>query len=135
MKTIALVSVIDDDKIFQYVMKKVIEASNRVDKIIQFEDGDQAIKYFLANKDNEESIPDLVFLDINMPFVDGWEFLDQFTQTTFKKELITIYISSSSQSSYDMDKYLTYPKLKGYLIKPVSKLEFERVLEEHLKAS
>lgn len=132
MKKIATVCVIDDDVFFQYMAKKSLEATKQVINILQFHDGEEAIEYFIANKDNDENTADLVFLDLNMPYMDGWQFLDEFTKTDFKKELITIYICTSSNSKFDHEKFLQYPKLKGYLIKPIPKKEFIDTLEQVL---
>jgi two-component system, chemotaxis family, chemotaxis protein CheY len=131
MNKIALVSIIDDDKFFQFATKRLLEASGQVDNILQFDDGEEAIKYFLANKDNEENLPDLVFLDLNMPYLDGWQFLDEFTANNFTKE-ITIYICTSSDSVYDKERFESYPKLAGYLIKPIAKNDVFKVIERTL---
>jgi len=131
MKKIAMVSIIDDDEFFQYAAKKVLESSHAVENILQFHDGEEAIEYFLKNKNEVEKIPDLVFLDLNMPYMDGWEFLNQFTANDFNK-LITIYICSSSISKLDLDKVADYPKLEGYLIKPISNKEFYETLQKEL---
>jgi two-component system chemotaxis response regulator CheY len=133
IKKIALVSVIDDDRFFQFSTRKIVEATNMVENLIEFADGEVAIQYFLKHKDEELLLPDLVFLDLNMPYMDGWQFLEEFTANTFKKELITIYISTSSDNKYDHDKFETFPKLKGYLIKPISKSQFQEVLENELR--
>lgn len=132
MKKIAIVSIIDDDAFFQFATKRMLEASQKVENILQFHDGEQAIEYFIANKENEEKTPDLVFLDLNMPYMDGWQFLDEFTVNEFKKELITIYICTSSTNKFDKERFQTYPKLKGYLIKPISKTEFVKTLDGEL---
>ncbi len=133
MKKISLVSIIDDDIVFQYSTKKRLESSEVVEDIIQFYDGEEAIDYFLENKNNEAKTPDLVFLDLEMPYLDGWQFLDKFTANEFKKELITIYLCSSSNSQSDLDKVEAYPKLQGYLIKPISTDKFTETLEEEVR--
>jgi len=133
MKRIATVCIIDDDVFFQYLAKKSLESSDKVMKILQFHDGEEAIEYFLEHKDDEQKIPDLVFLDLNMPFMDGWQFLDEFTANQFKKELITIYICTSSNSKFDQIKFGTYPQLEGYLIKPIPRKEFIDTLEKMLQ--
>ena len=56
-----------------------------------------------------------------MPYLDGWQFLDEFTANTFNKALITIYICSSSNSRLDREKFDRYTNLEGYLLKPISK--------------
>ncbi len=133
MKKIALVSIIDDDAIFQFSTKKVLESSLIVEAILQFQDGQDAIEYFLKYKTKPDKIPDLVFLDLNMPYLDGWQFLDQFTANKFAKELITIYICTSSTSRSDLDRFATYSKLEGYLIKPISKRELTETLQMELE--
>lgn len=86
----------------------------------------------MANKNQADRTPDLVFLDLNMPYLDGWQFLDEFTINTFEKKLITIYICSSSNSRLDRERFAHYTNLEGYLLKPISKSEVLTVLNEEL---
>jgi CheY-like chemotaxis protein len=67
-----------------------------------------------------------------MPYLDGWQFLDEFTTLSFPKELITIYICSSSNSLFDQERFTEYPKLKGYLVKPIDKNKFSEIVKEEL---
>lgn len=85
MSKISLVSIIDDDAIFQFLANRLLRSTNLIDKIIQFPDGEKAINYFIENKDIAENIPDLVFLDLNMPYIDGWQFLEKFIAISFLK--------------------------------------------------
>jgi two-component system chemotaxis response regulator CheY len=64
--------------------------------------------------------------------MDGWQFLDKFMINKFKKEVITIYICTSSTSKFDLEKASNYPILKGYLIKPITKAAFFEKLEIEL---
>lgn len=125
---IALVSIIDDDHFFQYATKRILERSEKVIDILQFHDGEEAINYLIENKNDRHRLPNLIFLDLNMPFMDGWQFLDAFTAHKFDLELITIYICTSSTSLVDIEKFNKYPKLNGYLIKPIAKHELGKVL-------
>lgn len=132
MSKISLVSIIDDDAIFQFSAKRILQSTNLVDQILQFADGEKAINYFRSNKSNLENIPNLVFLDLNMPYMDGWQFLDEFITISFPKELITIYICTSSNSPFDQARFTEYPQLKGYLIKPIDRDKFTEVVKKEL---
>jgi CheY-like chemotaxis protein len=132
MERISKACVIDDDKIFQFSAKRLLEATGLVDQILQFPDGEIAWEYFILNKNNPEELPDLVFLDLNMPYLDGWGFLKRFTGTKFKKKLITIYISTSSDNKQDREWFNAFPKLKGYLLKPISKASFKDIIGKEL---
>lgn len=132
MSRISLVSIIDDDQIFQFTAKRILDSTGLTEKILQFADGEKAFEYFNENRNNPELLPDLVFLDLNMPYMDGWGFLKKFTSTQFKKDLITIYICTSSDSIFDRERFETFTNLKGYLIKPVSKAKFLEVVQTEL---
>ena len=134
MKNIPLVSIIDDDKFFQFNTRLILESTGQIDNILQFSDGEEAIQYLLEHKDNRDKIPDLIFLDLNMPYLDGWQFLDEFMANSFNKNKITIYICTSSNRKLDQERFATYQKLKGFLIKPISKLDVINVINEELKA-
>ena len=131
-KKISLVSVIDDDHFFQFSTKRILESSEKVEEVLQFYDGELAMKYFRLNRNESSKIPKLIFLDLNMPFMDGWQFLDEFTANKFSLDVITIYICTSSSSTSDRDRYNQYPKLSGYMIKPISKNQFMETLQLEL---
>src|SRR5882757_9895444 len=92
--------IIDDDEMYQLVMKRTIEQSGMVQTVLQFYDGEEALSYFRGKQDAPEELPGLILLDINMPFMDGWKFLDEFVKSPFKGDYKrTIYIVSSSATS------------------------------------
>jgi CheY-like chemotaxis protein len=125
------VAIIDDDRIFHILTKKMLGITNFASKISEFFDGQEAIDYLIENHDQQEAIPDLIFLDIQMPFLDGWQFLDQFITLTFEKE-ITVYIVSSSISTLDHDKSTRYDKVKGFIVKPFPRDKMLEVLEDYM---
>jgi two-component system, chemotaxis family, chemotaxis protein CheY len=92
-----IVALVDDDKIFQFTASRTIKALALTERILQFENGEEALKYLVENAKKEENLPDYIFLDINMPFVDGWMFLQDFTGLTenLAKKICIFMVSSS----------------------------------------
>src|SRR5688500_10807331 len=92
-----VIALVDDDKIFQLTTAKIIRSVSPSDSILQFENGEDALKYLRDNALHPENLPDFLFLDINMPYVDGWMFLADYAslKNILKKEIAIIMISSS----------------------------------------
>lgn len=112
------ICVIDDDMIYQMIIKKMINRTELFNKIIVFGDAVKALEYF---KDVEVKLPDLILLDINMPEIDGWQFLKELKKQRpqFASET-RIYIVTSSIASSDKSKAKSIPEISGFLSKPVS---------------
>lgn len=112
--------IIDDDKLYQFAMKRMLHHLNIKTEIVEFGNGQQAIEYLLENKDKKGSLPDIIFLDINMPVMNGWQFLDSFVNLTLPSKKITIYMVTSSVDNADILKAASYKEIKNYIIKPLS---------------
>jgi CheY-like chemotaxis protein len=125
------VCVIDDDDIYQFLLKKELKHTQLIDKVHVFTDGKQAIDYFEENKEIPSALPDVIFLDINMPIMNGWQFLEQFKgiQPKMDKE-ITIYLVSSSFDDRDINRSKEYTEVTDYIIKPVKRANLLNVLRE-----
>lgn len=123
MKKIELACIVDDDSIYVFGLKKLIEMHDFCDNILVFKNGQEAIKYLTPVITSSESLPDVILLDINMPVMDGWDFLEEFIKLKpmMSKE-VTIYMISSSIHSEDIERAKSYSEVSGYVIKPV-KLE------------
>lgn len=120
MKTIAI---IDDDKIFQFTTQIRLKKLESIKDILSFEDGEQAYDYLKLG----ENLPDIIFLDINMPIVDGWDFLELFKELPEAyKENITIYMTSSSINPDDVKRADENKYVNKYVVKPFE----NEVLEE-----
>ncbi len=124
---IDLACVIDDDPIFTYTTKKMMDSIQFSENYLFFKNGDEAIEYFKAAVKSKEKIPEVIFLDLNMPVMDGWEFLDQFTSFPVKNEVV-IYIVSSSINPFDLEKAKTYEKVSNYIIKPINVSDLKKIL-------
>ena len=114
--------VIDDDPIYQIIINKLIKKSDFFSTANSFKNGKEAID-FLQNtiKKNRLSPPDIILLDINMPIMDGWEFLEELEilKPGIEKKII-IYIVSSSIAVEDKNKSKKYSNVLGYISKPIS---------------
>lgn len=121
-KNIELTCLIDDDKIYLNLIKKIIETKALCENLIVFNDGKQSIDYFetLLKSSNKDRIPDIIFLDLNMPVMDGWQFLERFTKIKNKfNKVITLYIVSSSIYPEDINRAKSIETVEDYLIKPI----------------
>ena len=129
MNKTPIIALVDDDKVFQLTASRTIKAANLTDRILQFENGEEALSFLKSNAADSESLPDYIFLDINMPFVDGWMFLDDFAELKhiLKKE-IRIYMVSSSIDPRDIDRAKRNENVREYVIKPVSREKFAELL-------
>jgi len=129
-----IVALVDDDKIFQFITGKILKSIPEVTKILQFENGQQFFDYVTKNYDNSEALPDLVFLDIQMPFMDGWQFMNEYSSLRIKfAKKMYISILSSSISLYDKEKAKSFREIKNYLVKPINKEEFISIVKENFE--
>lgn len=116
------ICLIDDDNIYRFTAKRIIELVNPEQKVLMFSNGKEALDYFIQTAIQDEQLPDVIFLDINMPVMNGWEFLEAYTR--IKPELhkaITIYMVSSSVDEKDKVRSLTFDSVKDYIVKPINK--------------
>jgi two-component system chemotaxis response regulator CheY len=124
--TIALV---DDDKIFQLIATRTIRAGNFQGRILTFNNGAEALEYLEQNANNPDELPEVIFLDINMPVIDGWGFMEEYIQ--LKPQLrkpSRIYMVSSSVDSRDISRAQSFEDIREYVCKPVTKEKFAEIL-------
>jgi two-component system chemotaxis response regulator CheY len=132
MNKIKNVCIVDDDDLFQFVMRQHFERLGMVENIHKFNDGEQALSYIqsLLPQDTD-SLPELILLDVNMPYMDGWQFMREFVKLDIPADKkIRIYILSSSTHESDLQKAKEFPVLAGYLVKPLAKTTIQQILSE-----
>ncbi len=121
--------VIDDDNIYQFTVKHFIKNEKLADEIITFADGEEAINYFTENINKPEALPDIILLDINMPIMDGWQFLDEYEKIVDKlPKQITIYMVSSSVDHEDLKKARGINLISNYFTKPLKVADYYLML-------
>ena len=126
MKTIFL---IDDDPVFVYLTKKIICSVNGGCHIREFADGELAIDRLRQICKDTGELPDVIFVDLSMPVMDGWEFLNEYALLCphFSKP-IELFIVSSSISPQEVERSKTYSAVSDFLIKPVAKGKIAEII-------
>lgn len=128
--------IIDDDSIYQFTLKKAIEQLDAANKIFAFFDGEEALNFMLEKQNSTEDLPDVILLDINMPVMDGFQFVEEYRKVKQKfDKKITIYMISSSVDRADVDKAKGVDEISKYFSKPIEyKLKhiFEDLLNEEV---
>lgn len=119
--------IVDDDPANTHLAQYLIKDVDEDVEITTFADGDLAIDHLTAHLTDTEELPDLILLDINMPRMSGWEFLEEYADVADRlPQDITIYMLSSSIADSDKKKAEENVFVKGYIVKP---LEGEQYLK------
>ncbi len=129
MKKIDLAYIIDDDDILVMLVKMLIKQNPLYESSQAFFNGEDAITYLHTMLADGGQLPDVILLDLNMPIMDGWQFLDAFVQLKLEKQ-IPVFIATSSIDPKDIEKSKEYPPVKGYIKKPVKKENLDMIFSE-----
>lgn len=117
--------VIDDDDINIFIIKKIVEKTGFDIDMVSKSNGQQAIDYIKNAIDANEVLPNLILIDINMPVMNGWEFIEAYQKLGIEMP-VDLYILSSSVYENDIEKTKSYDSVKGFISKPLS---MERLTE------
>lgn len=123
---------VDDDEVYLFVTKKILD--NLSDDIIvnSFTDGGQAIEYINLCLEESQELPEVILLDINMPFMDGWGFLAEFKKLkpALPSANVNIFMVTSSNDPADFKRSKEFEELTGYVVKPVFEDKLVEILTD-----
>lgn len=112
---------IDDDPITLMLYKKVITKAGFGSNILFAQNGEEALELFKKSVDEQSTIPDVIFLDLNMPVMNGWDFLEHFTAEYFQQHhQIKVIILSSTIDPSDYSRAKHFEVVKRFLSKPLT---------------
>ncbi|WP_114789457.1 response regulator [Niabella yanshanensis] len=116
------VLVVDDDPVFKLIARKLFERSGDFFEVTFAENGLEAIELLRAMIDEKlKSIPDIILLDIEMPIMNGWGFMEEFVKLPEEAtQDISVYTVSSSIAQEDKNRTASYPQIKAYITKPLT---------------
>ena len=124
------IGVIDDDFMYRFVTKTLISKTSPTTRIIELKDGQEAIEFINQNKDELSQLPDVILLDINMPRLNGWQFLDQLRISNIPKYRPVIYMASSSIDAQDIATAHAYKEITRFISKPIPKEVLSEIISE-----
>jgi CheY-like chemotaxis protein len=129
-KKLQCVLLIDDDEVTNFLNRKVIEYSKITEHVEVKLNGQEALDY-LTDKENTE-LPCLILLDINMPVMDGWEFMKAYTHVAkdLRKQMNIVMLSTSTNPD-DIKRAATLPNVKAFKSKPLTSEMLNEILNTY----
>jgi two-component system, chemotaxis family, chemotaxis protein CheY len=118
---------VDDDRTFRFVVERHIQTMGIQDNVTFFDDGDRAMMRLVELKKSGARPPKLIFLDLQMKYLEGWQFLDLITEFSIGTKVV---ILTSSLLPQDRERAQQQPLVAAFLNKPVTLEDLQRTISE-----
>jgi len=129
-KKLKLIILIDDDIDTNFYNKIIIENMNITETIKSFQNGKLALDFLISKDTNIQ--PEIIFLDINMPIMNGWEFLYHYNKLPKEQQSkILIAMLTSSINYEDKDKALSEGIVKEFINKPLTNEIIDKIIDTY----
>jgi CheY-like chemotaxis protein len=134
MNILKRVVLIDDDEVNNFVCESIIRNENFAEEVISFQGAEEALEFLKSSVSlNGQHFPDLIFLDINMPGMDGWNFIEEFRKLPeHATQKCSLFMLSSAVDRKDIQCARSHKEVKEFFSKPLSPEILEFIREEFL---
>jgi len=124
-------AIVDDDTIFQYSIGRLIRSVDPSIKITPYFDGNEFLAFLNSQNRDDLQLPSDVLMDINMPMMDAWSFLEEYEKLDlFKEKSFRLHLMTSSISTEDRKLYEEKDYLGHYLVKPINEEIIKTILDK-----
>lgn len=128
VKAVDLVMLVDDNETDNFISKRIIEITQFARRVEAKGSGQSALEYLKQHENNPENLPNIIFLDINMPIVDGFVFLYEFEKfSELVRSRCKVIILSSSDNKRDIDKIVNNNYVIKFITKPLTETSLEEI--------
>lgn len=127
-----LILLIDDNEADNFYHKMVIEDENMANEVVIMNSGQKALDYLSTTDEGEYPSPDLILLDINMPGMDGWEFLEHYDRLEEEMQAhVIVVMLTTSHDPNDLQRATSRPGVVGLKNKPLTPEMLREILENY----
>lgn len=131
-KKLNCILLIDDDEATNYMHQLIIKKNDCTNAIVCKQNGQLGLDYLLSIDDKENVQPDIIFLDINMPGMNGWDFLKHYNKLNKEQQAkIVVVMLSTSTDPVDMEKAKDIEYVSRFNPKPLTNNMLNDILKEH----
>lgn len=121
---------VDDDQVSNFLTERIINEMGIAREVYSATNGKEALAFFDGGNTSQHEMPDLVLLDLNMPIMSGFDFIEAFQKLDFDgKENVMIIVVTSSNNSSDIERAKSLG-IKHYLVKPISLESVQEIIGE-----
>lgn len=131
MSFIEKILLIDDDDVNNYINARLLKKLSASSQVQVSTNGEEALKYVQELIEKDEPLPRLIFLDINMPVMDGFEFLKRFETLPLEGDLPVLIMLTTSSNEKDVNQVTARPIVSGYLNKPLTEQKVRSIVAKH----
>jgi CheY-like chemotaxis protein len=129
---LSCIMLVDDDQNDNFFHEREIKKTNSATIVIEKNTGLAALEYLKSKNENKDMLPDLIFLDINMPGMNGWDFLREYEQ--LDKELQSraiIIMLTSSDNDNDIERAKAWSFVSDYITKPLTEEIMKGIIKKY----